>query len=75
MRYNGWCNWETWNCALWMGNDESIYRLALRSKTFDEFLDVMLNEWNRPTTPDDAKWTDANRNEMIEAFDDLKGDS
>lgn len=23
--YNGWSNYETWNCALWLGNDEGSY--------------------------------------------------
>lgn len=26
MAYQGWTNWETWNVALWAGNDEPIYR-------------------------------------------------
>jgi len=26
--YNGWHNWETWNVALWLGNDYPIYRVA-----------------------------------------------
>lgn len=25
MAYQGWNNWETWNVALWLGNDEGIY--------------------------------------------------
>lgn len=24
-RYNGWTNYETWNLALWLGNDEGSY--------------------------------------------------
>jgi hypothetical protein len=28
--YNGWANWETWNVALWFGNDETLYRAVLR---------------------------------------------
>ena len=26
--YNGWKNYETWNVALWLGNDEPLYRTA-----------------------------------------------
>ena len=31
--YNGWKNYETWNVALWVNNDESMYRFA-RSRGF-----------------------------------------
>jgi hypothetical protein len=26
--YNGWTNYETWNIALWLGNDEGYYKIA-----------------------------------------------
>ena len=26
--YNGWSDWTTWNCALWVGGDEGLYNLA-----------------------------------------------
>ena len=26
--YNGWTNYETWNVALWLGNDEGTYNLV-----------------------------------------------
>jgi hypothetical protein len=29
--YNGYRNWETWNVALWIGNDEGLYRAAVDS--------------------------------------------
>ena len=25
MAYEGWKNWETWNVALWFGNDRGLY--------------------------------------------------
>ena len=28
--YNGWKNFETWNVALWLGNDEGLYNMARR---------------------------------------------
>lgn len=29
MTYNGYKNWETWNCVLWLQNDEGSYRQAM----------------------------------------------
>ena len=26
--YNGWKNYETWNVALWLQNDEGLYNMA-----------------------------------------------
>lgn len=25
-KYQGWTNWDTWNCNLWLTNDEWSYR-------------------------------------------------
>ena len=26
--YNGWSNYETWQCALWLDNDRDLYHAA-----------------------------------------------
>jgi len=60
--YNGWTNYETWNVALWLGNDEGLYNLA---RGFAEHgyksLSHMLMEFS-PTTPDGVKWNDSKVN-------------
>ena len=27
--YNGWANWETWNVALWIQNEDFLYNTAV----------------------------------------------
>lgn len=73
--YNGWKNRSTWNVALWIGNDEPLYRSAVKFmanykgkspyKSFIKHED--LENWH---TPDNIKWIshllDYNRlNEMM----------
>jgi len=36
MSYNGWKNRETWNVALWIGNDYPVYRASLGYKTYPQ---------------------------------------
>lgn len=33
-RYNGWTNYATWNVALWVGNDEPVYRAMIAHPRF-----------------------------------------
>ena len=37
--YNGWTNYETWNVALWIGNDEGLYDIARRCDDYQDFVD------------------------------------
>tara|TARA_E500000318_G_scaffold97203_1_gene97968 strand:- start:12 stop:425 length:414 start_codon:yes stop_codon:yes gene_type:complete len=36
-RYNGWTNYETWNCKLWLDNEQSIYEM-IQDKVDDYFI-------------------------------------
>ena len=68
--YNGWSDWTTWNCALWIGNDEGLYNEARFSKSYAEFASTM-QELGMKQTPDGAKWDEADFGEMQEMMDEL----
>lgn len=69
--YNGYKNYETWNVALWIQNDESWYLFAKNFKESDykEFANTMVNEFNIHTTPDNVAWDDTSLD--TKALDDL----
>lgn len=60
--YNGWKNWETWNCALWLNNDEGLYHIARRyrnqpspySRLIAELREIGVTE-----TPDGCAYNDS----------------
>ena len=35
-KYNGWTNYETWNCALWMDNPEQSYWQEVAQDCYDQ---------------------------------------
>ena len=72
--YNGWANYETWNVALWLGNDEGMYNFA---RMFAEHgyksLAHLLVESFGAVTPDGVYWQHADLditalNEMLQEF-------
>ena len=54
--YNGWTNYETWNVALYIGNDEGLYQLAMECEDYSQFTDIM-TECGSQITPDGVSWT------------------
>ena len=71
--YNGWTNYETWNVALWIGNDEGLYQMARDWRHHGyKSLSHMLIEFS-PATPDGVKWDDDNLNicELDEMMEEL----
>lgn len=55
---NSWTNYETWNVALWIENDEGLYNLARECKTYEAFKEA-LSEMGEPIasmTPDKVAW-------------------
>ena len=67
--YNGWANYETWNAALWMNNDEFLYNTAKACVRFSEPNESPYSKFVRcmtdgqigrhlVTTGDDVSWAD-----------------
>ena len=62
--YNGHKNWNCWNVALWIANDEGMYNLAKdcirKARTRDQAARDLLgiiNDFGITHTPDGAKYT------------------
>jgi hypothetical protein len=69
--YNGWKNRETWNVALWLSNEEYLYRLVMnygKEVDYREFAITYLS-YNSPCTPDGVNWLDDNLD--YDALDEL----
>ena len=68
--YNGWSDWTTWNCALWVGGDEGLYNIARDCESWFDFI-ICMQDLGMNKTPDGAKWTEADYDEMMEMMDEL----
>ena len=67
--YNGWPDWTTWNCALWIGNDEGLYNMARNCEDYIDFINNVIDFL--PKTPDGAIWDEADVFEMNEMMAEL----
>jgi len=54
--YNGWENYETWNVALWINNDEGLYHLAAECGDYETFVNSLEGVMNQ--TPDGVSFSD-----------------
>ena len=71
VKYNGWTDWTTWNCALWINNEQSIYNIAAVCDTYTDFLWEMQAMCGFYSTPDGADWGEANIDELNELIEEI----
>ena len=74
--YNGWANYETWNVALWIGNDEGLYSMAREYRNHPEpYISLIgaLYDCGSTETPDGVKWASPmlDTDELNEMMDEL----
>jgi hypothetical protein len=79
MSYNGWKNYETWNVATWMDNDEGFYEIAWRVArahgSYEDFASIMLTDHGSERTPDGVEWDDPvlDHDALTYVLDELTG--
>lgn len=57
--YNGFKNYETWNVALWLQNDERLYSLMRECESFAELRKTLRDEFCFIETPDRVALNDS----------------
>jgi len=62
--YNGWTNYETWNVALWIQNDEGLYDLAKNFTDYETLVNVLYEEFGVKETKDGVKFASAKINDF-----------
>ena len=70
-KYNGWHDWTTWNVALWINNEETIYNIAKDCNDYIDFLFEMQAMCGFYSTPDGADNGEANLEEMNELIKEI----
>jgi len=73
--FNGWANYHTWNVALWISNEEMIYRHAKENKNlgYRKWAKRFIDEFGEYITGDGISWLsdDVDTDEMDEMLAEL----
>jgi len=71
--YNGWANYETWNVALWIQNDEGLYHLAQQCGDYETLVNSLYSDYGVKETKDGVKFNDPKVNiiELNEVISEL----
>ena len=56
--YNGWENYETWNVALWINNEEGLYHLAMECGDYETLVNRLYDDYGVTETKDGVKFAD-----------------
>ena len=56
--YNGWNNYETWNVALWINNEEGLYHLAQDCGDYETLVKCLYDDYGVTETGDGVKYND-----------------
>jgi hypothetical protein len=76
-QYNGWANYQTWNVALWLQNDEDLYLHARNATSYKALVTYLKYVCQMPATPDSVAWDDPalDTERLEELIVELRGDA
>ena len=76
MAYNGWANYETWNVALWLQNDEGLYSFAREARGDYDSLAAELRDIGARETPDGVayNYSGLDTDELDNMLRELRGE-
>ena len=78
-KYQGWANWETWNVALWFGNDQGLYHAVREHPT--KFTAASAKAFTKEQMPDGTpdfksarSYSKVDWKEIAADFNEMRGD-